>query len=608
MTMAMTMTMTTDRPSAVNHVDPRPHRSGVPIVAGSALTRRMIGGMARVSSPRLIGRVTELARLEGLVRSLDADGSQMLLLAGDAGVGKTRLVGEFTARAQSAKAHVLAGDCLQLGAAQFPFGPFVQALRQIPQQLHPGELLRLRRARGPELARIIPELGDAGAPQGIVDDFAANRMFEGVLELLGAVSRRHPVIFVIEDLHWADPASLDLVQYLIGNLADRPVLLLATYRSDELHRRHPLNAWLATVKRLNRVDLLSLGPLTREEVADQVGAILSETPPSGLVDRLFKRAEGNPFYVEELVAEGTGSDGVPDSLRQLLLARAGRLSPAARELVDVVATGGQRVAHDLVAAVSGIAGPKLLALLSEVARHGIIVAGDTGYEFRHALLQEAVHEDVLPRRRIELHRRYALTLSERADLGSPNAATAAAELAAHWLLARDLDRAFTAMVDAARAAAATFAFSQALTLFSTALELWNAERGAAFNLAQSDLLREAADAAALNGDPRRAAALVEEALSTLDDDDLLGRATLDEQLYRHYWAAGEKRLAGEAIRRAVRDLAEGCTRWVGGHRPRGGRRVPARNRLPRNRRCDWREQETSDHRARGRYPGQRPCR
>ena len=537
----------------VDGVDPRPDRSGVPTLVGGAVSRRMIDGMARVSSPRLIGRANELARLETLVRSLDTDGSQALLLSGDAGVGKTRLVGEFTARAQSAGARVLAGDCLQLGATQFPFGPFVQALRPIPEQLHPGDLLKLRRARGPELGKIIPELGDAGSPQGMVDDFAANRMFEGVLELLGSLSRRHRVIFVIEDLHWADPASLDLVQYLIGNLAARPVLLWATFRSDELHRRHPLNAWLATVKRLNRVEVLGLGPLTREEVADQVEAILSETPSSASVDRLFERAEGNPFYVEELVA-GSGSAGVPDSLRQLLLARIGRLSPAARELVDVVATGGQRITHDLLAAVSGAAESKLLALLTELAGHGIVVAGDAGYAFRHALLQEAVHEDVLPRRRIELHRRYAVILSEHADLGPPNAATAAAELAAHWLLAHDLDRAFPVLVSAARAAAATYAFSHALTLFSTALELWDAERGGAFDLAQSDLLREAADAAALSGDPRRAAALLEEAVSALDDDDPLVRATLDEQLYRHYWAAGEKRSAEEAIQRAVRTL------------------------------------------------------
>ena len=323
----------------------------------------MIDGMARVSSPRLIGRANEIARLESLVRSLDADGSQALLLAGDAGVGKTRLVGEFTARARSAGAQVLAGDCLQLGATQFPFGPFVQALRPIPEQLHPGDLLKLRRARDPSWARSSRSSADAGSPQGMVDDFSANRMFEGVLELLGALSRRHQVLFVIEDLHWADPASLDLVQYLIGNLAARPVLLLATYRSDELHRRHPLNAWLATVKRLNRVEVLGLGPLTREEVADQVEAILSETPSSASVDRLFERAEGNPFYVEELVAGGSGSAGVPDSLRQLLLARIDRLSPAARELVGVVAAGGQRVPHDLLAAVSGVAEPELFALL-----------------------------------------------------------------------------------------------------------------------------------------------------------------------------------------------------------------------------------------------------
>jgi len=515
----------------------------------------------RLSSPLLVGRSPELDRLRGLFRSLGGDGTRMVLLGGDAGVGKTRLIEEFASGVAREGSTVLSGTCLQLGAAQFPYGAFVQALRPIPGQLHPGEALKLRRARGPELAKIIPELGGPEAGQGRIDDFAPNRLFEGVLELLATLSRRQHVVLIVEDLHWADPASLDLLQYLARNLADEPVMLLTSYRADELHRRHPLTAWLATVRRLARVEEVSLQPLSRDEVAAQIEAISRVRPSPTVIDRVFRRSEGNPFYVEELVASDAEITGLPDSLREILLARTARLSANAHRLAEVMAAAGQRVTHALLAAVADRDETELLPLLREIAGMGVIVPDEAGYRFRHALVQEAIHEDLLPRRRIELHRRYATVLSERSDLAAAEPAAAAAELAEHWLLAHDLDRAFPAAIGAARAAMSVYAFAQALAQFSTALELWTLEREEPGS-ARHQLLREAADAASLSGDSRRAAALIEEALAAVDEDDEILVSELLDQLYVHHSSAGETVRAEQAIQRAVSTLSDDAPPWL----------------------------------------------
>ncbi|HEX7171258.1 MAG TPA: LuxR C-terminal-related transcriptional regulator [Candidatus Limnocylindria bacterium] len=286
-------------------------------------------------------------------------------------------------------------------------------------------------------------------------------------------------------------------------------------------------------------------------MAAQMEAISSLRPTRELLDRIFRRSEGNPFYVEELVASDAEMTGLPNSLREVLLSRTARLSPRAHRLAEVMAAAGLRVTHALLAAVADRDETELLPLLAEIAGMGVIVPDDVGYRFRHALVQEAIHEDLLPRRRIELHRRYATVLSERTDLAAAEPAAGAAELAEHWLLAREDDRAFAATVVAARAAMEVYAFSQALALFSTALELWTIERASPEAVARATLLREAADAAALSEHPRRAVAFIEEALREVEDD-VLHRIELEEQLYLHCAVAGETLLAGQAIQRAVR--------------------------------------------------------
>jgi predicted ATPase len=361
----------------------------------------------RRASPTLIGRVEELQVLEA-ARRRAADGEPaVVLVGGEAGVGKTRVVAELTARCAADETRVLAGGCVPVGGDGLPYAPIVEALRPLPDQLGADAVRELAGPSWRELARLLPRLGapDPG-PSGQV---AQLRLFELLFGLLGRLGGQTPVTLVVEDLHWADQSTRDLLAFLVRNLRRERVLLLATYRSDE-PRTDRLGSWLAELARGGPVQRLELPRLDRAETVAQLIGMLGTAPAADLADAVFVRSEGNPFFTEELLAAvQAGSLELPTTLRELLHGRVELLPAPAQQVLGVAAVAGRRVPHQLLASVAGLDGRELAEALRIVVAHQLLVTrpGEDGYQFRHALLREVIDADLLPGERARLHAGYA---------------------------------------------------------------------------------------------------------------------------------------------------------------------------------------------------------
>ncbi|HEX6254196.1 MAG TPA: AAA family ATPase [Euzebyales bacterium] len=505
-----------------------------------------------IRSERLIGRADELKQFDRVLGAAAAGRASTLLVGGDAGVGKTRLLDEWSRRAGDAGARMVIGRCLQLGAASLPFGAVVEALRTLVGDTPAG---RRREVFGPlqastELARVVPELGPSDPTGDSVIDVVGGdrqlRMFEQVAALLGHAARRAPVVVAIEDLHWADQSTLDLVSYLVHTLDDAAVVLVLTYRTDDLGRRHPLRPLVGRLRRVPSAVPIELSPLDRYELAELAAAILGDLPTTALLDDLHARTEGNPFFAEEMLAAADTVVGpVPDALAGLLLSRVDRLPDDAQAVVRIAAAAGRDVDHELLTMVTGrrlgLPEPRLLqALRDAVAEQVLVVSTDgVGYAFRHALLQEAVHGDLLPGERVQVHAEIAGILTERPDLAGAAGATAA--LAWHYAAAQDQPRALRASVEAARAAHAAFAVADEQHHLERALELWDVVPDAAdaAGTTRSDLLIAAAAAAHGAGQPVRAERYARTALDILDEDEQPTAAAL-----AWMWLANARHAAG----------------------------------------------------------------
>jgi DNA-binding CsgD family transcriptional regulator/tetratricopeptide (TPR) repeat protein len=445
---------------------------------------------------RFVARAAELALLRAALERAGHASPSTVLVAGDAGVGKSRLVAEVAAQARAEGATVLVGHCVDLGEGELPFAPIAGALRSLFAQLDADELDSvLGGARG-EVAQLVPDLGWAGEPPGHAGAFATARLFELVLGVLGRAAARAPVLLVVEDLHWADSSTRDLLRFLVRSAGGERIALIVTYRSDELHRAHPLRPYVAELARDPRVERIELAPFTREEFVDHVAVVCGSLPNAAVLDRLFERSEGNAFYTEELLAavEGGGPDVFPASLREAMLLRLERLSPRTQQVLRILAAAGWRVDYDLLAATSELADRGLDEALREAVAAGVLVTTANGAcEFRHALLREAAYTELLPGERERLHARLAEALEARAR-GDATGAAQHAELAHHWQAAGALDRALPASVRAGDEAARVYAYPEALRHYRRALELW--ERVPPAARAGVDVVRTASSAAA----------------------------------------------------------------------------------------------------------------
>jgi DNA-binding CsgD family transcriptional regulator len=520
----------------------------------------IIAGMAeRVSSPTFVGRAEELRRLEAALERAGEGEPAIVLLGGEAGVGKTRLVGELAVRAEKAGARVLVGGCIELGDGAVPYAPIVEALRHLARTLDPASLRSLAGPAHDALAGLLPELGDGRAwpadLQGAAG-YGQARLFELLLGMLDRLGRERPLVLVVEDLHWADRSTRDLLAFLVRNLRAGRVLLVATYRSDELWRRHPLRPFLAELARSGRVERVELQPFGRQELAVLLEGILGAVPDGAVVDDVLDRSEGNPFFAEELVAAAAHRAGavLPPSLRDVLLIRFEALSDQGQAVLRVAAVAGRRVQHELLALIAGMAEPDLLDGLRNAVAHQVLVVDPDGdsYAFRHALVQEAVYAEALPGERNRLHVAFATALEARPELAAGPAA--AAEVASHWDAANDQPRALAASVRAGLQALSGYAFAEAQRHLERALELWERVPDAAerAELDHLSLLKHASDAAGLAGDHARASALVRAALAEVDEAaDPANAGVLYERLGRHLSQTGQPG-ALDAYQTAVR--------------------------------------------------------
>ncbi|MGD6743145.1 helix-turn-helix transcriptional regulator [Streptomyces sp. BH106] len=496
----------------------------------------------RSVSPVFVGRADELGVLNKALERAHAAEPQALLLGGEAGVGKTRLIEEFAAGARERGAVVVTGGCVEIGADGLPFAPFSTALRALRRTL-PAEVAAAAADREDELARLLPELGEhAGRGLGgRGDESATARLFELTGRLLEHVAAEHTVVVILEDLHWADASTRHLLTYLFRTLRSGRLAVIASYRADDVHRRHPLRPLLAELDRLRTVTRIELGRLSRDEVARQIAGILASDPDPTVVDDIFRRSDGNAFFVEELAVSGAEgcATGLTDSLRDVLLVRVESLPESAQRVARICAEGGSTVEYPLLAAVAGLGEDELIEALRAAVGANILLAspdGD-GYRFRHSLVREAVSDDLLPGERSRLNRRYAEALEAEPTLVPADARVT--RLASYWYHAHDAAKALPAVLDASVAARRRHAYSEQLRLLERGMELWDGAPEevraglrmgtytevypacdcdpAETRLSYLDLMSEAAVAGRLCGERERSLKITKRAIRILED-------------------------------------------------------------------------------------------
>jgi DNA-binding CsgD family transcriptional regulator len=496
---------------------------------------------------RFVGRTEELARLRRLL-ARTADGEPLVaLVSGEAGVGKTRLAEQLAVTAAEQGVLVLRGGCVPLGEEGVPFAPVTEALRGLARALDPDELAAVAGPARAELGRLVPDLawGDGAAAGPAVGRTGQGRLFELLLGVVERLAARGPLLWVMEDLHWADRSTRDLVAYLATYLRNGPVLVVLTFRSDELHRLHPLRGLLGELARNRRVRRLELPRFSRDELAEQLAGLLGADPAAELVTEIYARSEGNPFFTEELVLAGdsAGPAALPPSLQEVLLTRVVRLGDRTQQLLRVAAAAGPSIDHPLLATVASMDEAELLDGLREAVDQQVLLPepGGNGYVFRHALVAEAVYGELLPGERVRLHTELAGALEAGLETGDAPA-TRAARIAHHWSAAGDQPRALSASVEAAAAAEQVYAFAEAQLQLERVLALWervpDAEQRAGADLAA--VLSRCAEVAYTAGDNTRAVQLLRRALPLADEACQPQRVgLLHEQLARCLRSLGD---------------------------------------------------------------------
>jgi DNA-binding CsgD family transcriptional regulator len=494
--------------------------------------------MAVAGSSRFVGRGEELAGLLAALERAEQGRSAVVLVAGNAGVGKTRLLTELAHHARQRGVQVLVGGCLEVGDVGLPYVPVVAAVRGFAAEADNKQLLAAAAKGLPGLGQLLPELTDQPTTTASLGEGLEQlQLFDGVGSLLVRLSEYAPVLLVLEDLHWADSSTRELVAFLHQTLRTGRLLMVASFRSDELHRRHPLWPWLVEFGRRLGVARLELGPLSRAELAEHLAALHGAPLSPIAVERISVRSEGNPFYAEELLAAGADHAEVllPRALGEVLLARVQVLSDAAQQLLRIAAVAGRRVNHGLLLAAAGRPEPELEAGLREaVAAHVLVAdAASESYAFRHALLQEALYGDLLSSERARLHASFARLLLEGAT-GEP--AASAAELAYHCLASHDLIGALAASVRAAEEAEAVHAPGEGLRHLEQALLLWERvpDPGAVTGTDRIQLTLRAAEAANASGAVERAVGFARRVIAEVDERvDPLRAARAHERLAQY---------------------------------------------------------------------------
>lgn len=505
------------------------------------------------SGTPLVGRETELAALTtALGRARDGHPG-LMLVSGDAGVGKTRLLAELALQARAGGALVLVGRCLEAGESGLPYLPFVEALHALDGTEQ--EVLRGR----PALARMLPQLD--GEPAAGDDELGRLRLFDAVHGVLVDLAATRPVVLLLEDLHWADRSTRDLLAFVAARLRSERLLIAGSYRGEDVHRRHPLRGLLAELVRLPVAERLHVPPFAPSEADRFVRAVAAGLPEMTVADaalrRIAERSEGNAFLAEELLATCSECAGeeLPPALADVLLTRFEQLAPAVQQVVRAAAVAGRTVRHARLQRVVGVPDSELDEALRGALERHVLVAEPSGaaYSFRHALMQEAVSGDLLPGQRVRLHAAYAEALAAEDGRG------VAAELAHHSLAGGALASALAASVAAAEESTRLGAPAEALRHLEQALQLWSAvpEPETVAGTDELRLMVRAGTAASAAGDPERALAHLRAAAADADDTaDPVGAAYARRVLTRQLLALELDAEAYEVARSALDRLGD----------------------------------------------------
>ncbi len=528
----------------------------------------MIGPMpTRVSSPVLIGRDAELRALIAAWEAAVDGRPSTVLVGGEAGIGKSRLVGEL-GRVARAGGVVLEGASVSLGDDEgLPLAPIADALRSLARQLPPEAVQDVVGSAGPALGRLVPELGGTidSSDAATRPDWVQARMLEAVLGVLHRLGERQPILLLVEDLHWADRSTRDVLAFIARTARTERLLVVGTYRTDEIHRRHPIRPWLAEMERTPRVERLTLERLGTRALADLVDAIRALPPDEALLRTIADRSEGNPFYVEELLAAGAteSHDALPSDLKEVLLSRVAALPDEVATLLGVAAVAGRSVEHDLLRDVAATGDEQLEAGMRQAVEAGIVVATEDGptavYAFRHALLQEAIYDDLLPTERRRYHASYAAALGGRPVPDGAAGAGHLAALAHHASASHSLPAALGAWVAAGRASVGAYAFAAGGRSLERALDLWEAvpAHDRPVGVDQVEILYELAFARMLAGEMSGAVDAARRAVELFDPAvDPVRAAMLLERLGRTSWVKGD-------FDNALRPQAEAARLLVG---------------------------------------------
>ncbi len=449
--------------------------------------------------------------LVGAFRAAFTGHAGAVLVGGDAGVGKTSLVGELVRQARREDAVVLVGNAIDIADAP-PFWPVLSALRTSMRSRPDDEVGALL---SQWLDRLPSSRGE-GPPVRLLD--LLHQMITELAEL-------RPVVLVIEDLQWADRSTRDLVAFLVAILTHEPVLVVATFRTDSPGRTPDLAVAMAELRRHQKVTALELAPLPREVVA----ALVQELAPGrpDLEELVWKRSAGNAFIAEETVRAVLGGDarGLPPTLREVVLSRIEMLSPAGQQVVRAIAASVGPLRHQLLAEVLDLPAAALLDAIRQAVAHGVVVVDDSGegYRLRHGLMTEVVTGDLLPGERIELHRRFAVALAAGPDSTQPGLA---AQLAHHWYEAGDAEQALVASVAAAWASEGVHAYTEAHRHWLRAAELRPRVSEDAVVVRRAECLDRAARAAELGGDHDQAVRLLDQLLNDREAPEGMAAALL----------------------------------------------------------------------------------
>ncbi|TDD41555.1 helix-turn-helix transcriptional regulator [Saccharopolyspora elongata] len=411
---------------------------------------------------KFVGRLRELAILDNALRTAGTGEAQFVVLSGDAGTGKTRLLEHFAARAEQAGARVLRSACIELGAEGLPLAPVTAVLRALVDDAGPESVTDLLPGAG-ALLRLLPELG---VPSHGHDSQA--HLFDLFGALLRRLGRDDVVVLAIDDLQWADRSTRELLGLLVRTLRASRVLIAAAYRSEDVGHGHPLRPFLAELELLPAVHRFEVGRFSRAETSELIEVVLGAAPSQSVLDQVFRRSGGNAFFARALASAPAG-DAVPESLRDVLVHRIERLRPPADRVVRLAAIGGQHVSHALLAAVADIEEGDLLAAVRVAAKASVLRVDPRGYAFGHRLLREAVVDDLLPAERARLHLAYAEALGRTPDLVPQD--RLAAQTAFHWYEAGKAAEALPALLRAASEAERIYAHAEQVQMLDRALRL-----------------------------------------------------------------------------------------------------------------------------------------